>query len=277
MFLKETRLLGLILCCMLSCRYSPSNIKFMHRIAEIQDVYQYQYQYFNSYKTFRDQLKDSLQLYEKELLRNYWHLNHGPWEIDSTIYFNRDSTRFITNINRNQVIRNMTSDDLYELYGFKLDERWYILAGSSTQAPRYYYTKDINKPLSMDKLGFLAKENVLSGYVIKREEEFIINDRAFETEVFYPVKYRGADDPPTPMIISHNHDSILLEKYKKQRFTHSKKTLEEIKNYVHDYYPSEKDMKLDKPKLFDSEAWANRHEVLYKYKYLLKQESNSNE
>ena len=265
-FIMHTFLLTAISCFLL-IRCNTINNPYKDKIVSTTHLYQYQNDNFENYKDLRVKIIDSIKLYSAELfLSSYTGLNRGEWNIDSTIIFNIDSSRFITSINlSNTLVRNYT-DALYALYGYKINNTWYFLKGATTVLPRKFYTTNFNEPLTAEQLGFLAKKEVLSIYVARTSNGNTINEKAFDNVVFYPVTYVKGHTIP-PIVASRNHDSILIHKYYKQRFNYSSKFKKEYYDSLRLVQP-EPISKVDESKsikFFDSKEWKNRRDILNTY------------
>jgi hypothetical protein len=254
--------------CFLSLtRCNILNSDYKDKIVSTTHLYHYQNDNFENYKDFREKIIDSVRLYAEELfLTSYTMLNGGEWDVDSTLIFNRDGSRFITSINRTNTLTSNYTDGLHALYGYKINGTWYILMGGHTVLPREYYTKQIDEPLTAEQLGFLAKKQVLRTYIERNSNSNRVNEKAFDNLVFYPVTYVKGHTIP-PIVASRNHDSILIHKYYKQRFNYSSKFKKEYYDSLRLVQP-EPISKVDESKsikFFDSKEWKNRRDILNNY------------
>jgi len=87
------------------------------------------------------------------------------YTIDSLMCFNEKKNKMVGAIPMQQLLPDGVQDDIWFLFGVKIDQDWYFLSGSTVVLPREYYQKDIHTPLSWEKLSELSMKHIFSGYL----------------------------------------------------------------------------------------------------------------
>ena len=135
------------------------------------------------------------------------------WEIDSSLIFNRDSTRcmgLIYSLTTN--FKSSPSDGFRMFTGFNINGQWRFALGSdSWVAPHDFYGDSLYAPLPMYKIKYMAHHSSIGDYLTKdKNGNFIPNYKRLD-DYFYNRQYlRLPDDYP-----KEKFDSIVLEDFSK--------------------------------------------------------------
>ncbi len=129
---------------------------------------------------------DSLQFYAYSLLSEFKGEYMWSWQIDSLICLNSKNDKLFTTVNLSSgVNKDAVSDEIIELLGKKIKNKWYFMHGSALVIPRNMYSKDEMHPLSFHELSQIARKEMFGeNALIKKDGEYIVND-AWVEEHFY--------------------------------------------------------------------------------------------
>jgi hypothetical protein len=150
----------------------------------------------NEYHEIFNFLQDSVRSWTANGLGYFSFLNVSMnYRIDSLLCFNEKKNKMVGAIPMQQLLPDGVQDDIWFLFGVKIDQDWYFLSGSTVVLPRKYYQKDIHTPLSWEKLSELSMKHIFSGYLKKNQNgEWQINDRFFDDIVHKNINTTGYDE-----------------------------------------------------------------------------------
>jgi hypothetical protein len=134
----------------------------------------------DEYNSIYAQMNDTVHLWIKDKHPLYEYYD-GRREllVDSVFCMNKTGSKIITAILR-RCLDDCVQDNIIYLYGVKIDGQWYFFGGHSLTLPREFYQKDIQTPLSFEKLKQIATDRVYRGYLIKdKNGEWKVNENFF--------------------------------------------------------------------------------------------------
>jgi len=175
---------------------------------------EYQKQFFRSYEHLYTEIKDSVQGWIHDSLLISLPYQVHPYQVDSIISFNEDSTRIFTTLNcRTEGYTNARSDDIQELGGAKIEGRWYFLMGNNWPIVRENYHEDAFAPLSFKELRAIAHKEIFPNY----EMDPIKNEWRFDKAFFKAKFYDAFPECKTATDQGHCYDSTWKAKWQNQK------------------------------------------------------------
>jgi hypothetical protein len=132
---------------------------------------------FNGYSYIYNLITDSVASWKKDSLSKVGSIFYNDYNIDSIFLFNKDSSMLLTTVNIvDRQHKNATLDYIYDLYGRKINGKWYFFFGASTVLPREFYQDSVYSPLSFEELSYLAYK--------ERFEYFVDNKKPLPEDFF---------------------------------------------------------------------------------------------
>lgn len=151
---------------------------------------------YDEYWSIYNAMNDSVETWAENELEFFKYFNRDSidyginYRIDSLLCFNEQNNMCFTGILRQSTDEDGNSDDIWEFYGIKINNKWHFTSGASMTLFRNFYQKEDQPPLSFEKLKELAMEHLYWGYVRKSKGgEWQINNVFFD--FFYPCDIYG--------------------------------------------------------------------------------------
>jgi hypothetical protein len=252
----------------LSCKNIESH-KFDFEIYEI-----YKSNNFHKYRKLNEIIKDTLNEWIVKEIKESKYYKFNPWQIDSVLIFNIDSSRVYTTLNKRDVGNNdAIFDYINELLGAKIDGQWYFYPGGNYVVPRQNYQDSMYAPLTFEELSYVAHKRPMAGMLLRdKDGKVVVNHERMNDRFF-----AGDGDFHKCNKVQSCYDSVIIEINKSM---HTKKLdpeeVEDIKfSMASSVRPEEPFLpsraKKEKSwwdiltkndpevKIFESEEWKNRH------------------
>ena len=190
--------------------------------------------YFKRYSKIHRAIKDSIENWKSDSMYVAEAYIFYPYQVDSLIIFNKDSTRLTTVITcSSESIKNSDSESMREFGGAKIKGKWYFFFMATMVVPRKNYQDKIYEPLSFQKLSWIAHKHIL-GRLLKKEENGNFKlSKTFSENYITPLPYGSWEDKPKNIV-----DSMILAYMKKER--KNKITWDEIARVQHSIDTSRK-------------------------------------
>lgn len=223
--------------------------------------FQYKSYFSNNYKTYvrvYTELADTLNVWKNKKLITAKGICFNPFQIDSLLVFNNDSSQMISTINIKSSFRDAKMDATQIITGRKINKEWFFYFGPTTHLPHSYYQDSTYASFTWDELGYLAYENFLCVFLRFREDgSYYINENAFEhyRTPYGSLNHKGYSDTQLDSVIVADNRNI-------QKHVISDKEYNDIKESIElSVKPPEpwKDPKDKTIKIFESDAWKNRY------------------
>jgi hypothetical protein len=247
-------------------QYDWNNIYVVHN--------EYQTENYPKYEKEHSLIKDTIDVWLTSNLKYIGMLIEDEWQIDSTVFFNTDSTRLYTVLlHRNTGRKDSNSDWCYELLGAKIDGQWYFYPGGNYVVPRQNYQDSMYAPLTFEELSYVAHKRPMAGMLLRdKDGKVVVNHERMNDRFF-----AGDGDFHKCNKVQSCYDSVIIEINKSM---HTKKLdpeeVEDIKfSMASSVRPEEPFLpsraKKEKSwwdiltkndpevKIFESEEWKNRH------------------
>lgn len=144
----------------------------------------YQRQNFENYSHIYKQANDSIAKWRNDSLTTTQNYFYDPYQIDSTICFNADSTLLVTTVNPRQLsFKDAIMEGLEEFCGVKINNKWYFLDGFTLVFYRENYQDSITSPFTFAELSYIAHEEILRyAIIINADGTFSANEKFFDKE-----------------------------------------------------------------------------------------------
>ena len=193
-------------------------------------------------------------------LENFRYISLLPkyrFRLSETILLNKERNKFFSVVYKIGS-SNHTSDALYNIYGVKIENKWYLIAGSMLILPRRYYQYDSYEPMTFEELSYLAHEMRHKRYLTKTNDgKYKVNSDMIDKLItpgnllgFYPGEPRTGDEAWLAVYNRKMSDTLSTEEL--EQFERSK--AKAIEEFVPEQFPKRK-----KTPIFETKAWKNRH------------------
>jgi hypothetical protein len=133
---------------------------------------------FPCYAVIFQTIMDSVTIYSGSILHDFQSEYIWEWQIDSLVCINSSKDKLIAVIlNSSGIGKGMNGDSAGKLLGKKINGKWYFFKGGGTLIiPRDMYKKNEMNPLTFHELSRIARDEFLSGAIIKKDGKLVVND-----------------------------------------------------------------------------------------------------
>lgn len=124
----------------------------------------------NKYYEIQKKLRDTVETWSLNNLRDSKEITNYPYMIDSLICFNNNKDKLIGSILVRCNTNDCLQDDIILIYGLEINNLWYFIYGPTITLPREIYQKEIKTPITFDKLHTIALKEVYHNYLTKNKQ-----------------------------------------------------------------------------------------------------------
>lgn len=186
-------------------------------------------EHFSDFSEEYNLLNDSIKRYVASNLKSFGAEHLYEWQLDSMICINSKHNKLTAVIISSVgIFKEDVTDDATKILGKRIDNKWFFFKGGGSLAiPRSSYGKTGADPLSFYELSQIARENLLSGALIKDENgNYVVND-AWVEKHFYNNGYGNFSNRAAYDSV---HWKIILDKWKHKIDTNEYKPLQKKPN-----------------------------------------------
>ncbi len=172
----------------------------------------YSKKYFTSYKTHYGEINTSIAQWLHDSLSIALPYYLYPYQVDSVICFNSDSTRLFSTINcRIEGVQDAKGDNIREIGGAKIHGNWYFLLGASWPISRIEYQDSMYAPLTFKELSYIAHQRIFPKHRFDPQK----NKWSFDTSFFEATFYESIPECKGRSTRNACYDSVWLAKWEK--------------------------------------------------------------